>query len=94
MVIAAILSLSFCKDDKDDPEPNPMPPMDGRPQASPMHNKINSALPDTITLMEESSNMVEYTIVLNTQPTANVEIEITLSSNIPSNLSIASGSQD
>ena len=91
MAIAAILSLSFCKDDKDDPEPNPMPPMEEGPGIK--YAQGNSELPDTITLMEESNNMVEYTIVLNTQPTANVEIKITLSSNIPSNLSIASVSQ-
>ncbi len=95
MAIAAILSLSFCKDDKDDPEPNPMP-MEEDPAGITYSQQDKSEFPDTFTLTEEDSNnnMVEYTIVLNTQPTANVEIEITLPSDAPSNLSIASGSQN
>ncbi len=117
IAIAAILSLSFCKDDKDDPgpipppdnggdtmtpppdnggDPIPMPPMEQDPAGITYSQQDDSPLSDTITLTEEdsNSNMVEYTIVLNSQPTANVEIEITLPSNAPSNLSIASGSQD
>ncbi len=95
MAIAAILSLSFCKDDKDDPDPIPMPPMEQDPAGITYSQQDDSPLSDTFTLTEEDSNnnMVEYTIVLNTQPTENVEVEITLSSNSPSNLSIASGSQ-
>ncbi len=95
MAIAAILSLSFCKDDKDDPEPNPMP-MEEDPAGITYSQQDKSEFPETFTLTEEdsNSNMVEYTIVLNTQPTANVEIEITLPSDAPSNLSIASGSQN
>ncbi len=96
MAIAAILSLSFCKDDKDDPDPIPMPPMEQDPAGITYSQQDDSPLPDTITLTEEdsNSNMVEYTIVLNTQPTANVEMKITLPSNSPSNLSIVSGSQN
>ncbi len=95
MAIAAILSLPFCKDDKDDPEPNPMP-MEEDPAGITYSQQDKSEFPDTFTLTEEdsNSNMVEYTIVLNTQPTANVEIKITLPSDAPSNLNIASGSQN
>ncbi len=49
-------------------------------------------LPDTITIMEQIP--YEYSIVLNTLPSANVEIKITLPSGSPSNLSISSGSQN
>ncbi len=96
MAIAAILSLSFCKDDKDDPDPIPMPPMEQDPAGITYSQQDDSPLSDTITLTEEdsNSNMVEYTIVLNSQPTANVEMKITLPSNSPSNLSIVSGSQN
>ncbi len=94
MAIAAILSLPFCKSNENDPGPTPPPGNGDTPGIT--YAKDNSPLPDTITLTEEdsNSNMVEYTIVLNTQPTANVEIKITLPSDAPSNLNIASGSQN
>ncbi len=93
MAIAAILSLSFCKSNENDPGPTPPPGNGDTPGIT--YAKDNSPLPDTITLTEGDTDVeYEYTIVLNTQPTANVEIQITLPSNSPSNLSIVSGSQN
>ncbi len=96
MAIIAILSLPFCKSNKDDPDPIPTPPMEQDPAGITYSQQDDSPLSDTITLTEEdsNSNMVEYAIVLNSQPTENVEIQITLPSDAPSNLSISSGSQD
>ncbi len=113
IAIAGILSLPFCKSNKNDPGPIPPPDNGGDTMTTPPDNggdtmttppstpagityaePDNSPLPGMITLTEESSNIYEYTIVLNSQPAANVEVEITLPFNAPSNLSIASGSQN
>ncbi len=86
MAIAAILSLSFCKDDKDDP-------MDNGDAPGIKYAKGDSQLPDTIELTEGDENVEEYTIVLNTQPSGNVMVDISLPANTPDNLQLNSGSQ-
>ena len=49
-------------------------------------------LSNMITIMEQIP--YEYSIILNTRPSSNVEIKITLPSGSPNNLSISSGSQN
>ncbi len=52
----------------------------------------NSPLPDTITLAEDDANVeYEYTISLNTQPSDDVMIQISLPANSPDNLQLSSG---
>ncbi len=93
MAIISILSLPFCKSNENDPDPTPSSGNGDTPGIT--YAKDNSPLPATITLTEGDSNgnTYAYTIVLNTQPTANVEIEISLPANSPDNLQLNSGSQ-
>ena len=90
IAIAAILSLSFCKDNKDDPEPTPPPLTGGNPEAGITYEASGGGeLPKRINI-NEGGAAYEYTIVLNSQPSADVTISISLSNNAPNNLEVSS----
>ena len=89
MVIAAILSLSFCKSNKNDPDPDPTPGNGDTPGIT-YTQQDNSALPKTIQLTEGTDSDYSYMIVLTKQPTDDVTINISLN-NSPDNLRIDKG---
>ncbi len=58
-----------------------------------IYEKDNLELPSIINLTEAGEDIYSYTVVLNTQPSDDVEIEITLPSGAPDNLELSSGTQ-
>ena len=58
-----------------------------------IYEKDNSELPSIINLTEGGEDTYSYTVVLNTQPSDDVEIEITLPSGAPDNLQLSSGGE-
>ncbi len=99
MAIIATLSLPFCKSNKNDPDPIPPTPTGNGEDLMPMEGepgiiyKLSNGnnLPQSIILNEtETTN---YMIILNSQPSDDVEIEISLPADSPDNLELSSGGE-
>ncbi len=58
-----------------------------------IYEKDNAELPSIINLTEGGEDTYSYTVVLNTQPSDDVEIEISLPANSPNNLQLSSGGE-
>ncbi len=89
MAVIVILSLPFCKSSKNDPDPG-----NGDTPGITYAQPDNSPLPNMITLTETDVNVeYEYTISLNTQPSDDVMIQISLPAIVPVNLQLSDGTQ-
>ncbi len=85
-LFTSFLFLSHCKIDRD---PGPI---NGNEIGITYAQPDNSRLPDTITLTEADANVkYEYMISLNTQPSDDVMIQISLPASSPDNLQLSSG---
>ncbi len=86
-LFTSFLFLSHCKIDRD---PGPI---NGNEIGITYAQPDNSRLPDTITLAEDDANVdeYEYMISLNTQPSDDVMIQISLPASSPDNLQLSSG---